>query len=226
MRRHLRKQFWIVISAWLGVNALWLSAPTLSRALLINFESVADNIGLGITVTNQFSAQGVTFTNATALTAGLSLNEIDFPPHSGTTVVSNINNAVLRLDFASPLLDVGGFFTYSLANPNKLLLQAFDINGILLGSRNSAFSDNTADIFGEPGSSPNEFLQLSNIGAIRRLDISGSGESFTLDDLQFTPGTIDNSRVPEPNPYFLFLIGVGCFFIYRVASRNRSPRLS
>lgn len=205
----------------LFMQALLLGSATHSQAVLIDFESVADNTGLGVTVTNQFSVQGVTFASAVALTAQLSLNEIDFPPHSGSTVVSNTNSGIMRLDFAAPLLDIGGFFTYSLGTSNKLLLQAYDIDGNLLGTRSSTFSDNTADIFGEPGSSPNEFLQLAHIGAIHRLDINGQGGDFTLDDLQFTPGIGATPSVPEPAIWFFLFLGLAAVIARRSALHNR-----
>lgn len=214
----LRKKSLTLLLSLLTSGAFSLGAAAPSHAVLIDFESVTDNIGLGVTVTNQFSAQGVIFANATGVTAQLSLNEIDFPAHSGNTVLTNANNLVLRLDFSSPLLDVGGFFTYSLTGSNKLRLQAFDINGNSLGTKLSAFSDNTAGGFGDPGSSPNEFLQLSGLGAIRRLDINGFGGSFTLDDLQFTPGTVNN-QVAEPGSSTLLL-----FALLAMAYRAQSVR--
>jgi hypothetical protein len=64
-----------------AVFTLLSVAPT--RAALIDFESLA----LDEFVTDQFAAQGVLFGNAVTLVAGISLNEIDFPPTSGANVI-------------------------------------------------------------------------------------------------------------------------------------------
>jgi hypothetical protein len=59
-----------------------LLIPTLANAGLISvdFEGLADSTSL----TNQYA--GLLFTNASVVTAGLSLNEIEFPPRSGVNV--------------------------------------------------------------------------------------------------------------------------------------------
>ena len=50
-----------------------------SYGATLDFESLSD----GDAVTNQFIGEGVTFSNASILTAGVSLNEFEFPPKSG-----------------------------------------------------------------------------------------------------------------------------------------------
>lgn len=157
-------------------------------ALSIDFETLAD----GAAVTNQFA--GVSFSNATALQAGFSLNEVDFPPHSGSVVVSD-EGGPMTLLFSSPVTQVSAFFTYVVPSPLKLTLTAWDAFDAFLGSTLSAFSSNAA-LSGDPGSAPNEFLQLAFAG-IAKLTISGDpgGGSFVLDDLSFTPKALP---VPEP----------------------------
>ncbi len=173
--------------------AAFLCAATLASAnasaLSIDFESLAD----GAVVTNQFA--GVSFSNATALKAGFSLNEADFPPHSGSFVVSD-EGGPMTLLFSSPVTQVGAFFTYVVPAPLKLTLTAWDALDTVLGSTLSLYSTNAATS-GEPGSSPNEFLELAFASGIAKLTISGhpGGGSFVLDDLVFTPNALP---VPEP----------------------------
>src|SRR5439155_24858280 len=78
-----------------------------AQAITIDFEGVSNSTQL----TTQFS--GLAFTNATVITAGISLNESAFPPHSGTNVVFDAGGQ-LRIDFNTPQASVGGFFTYAL----------------------------------------------------------------------------------------------------------------
>ena len=141
-----------------------LLVPTVSAAapVTINFDTLSDSE----IILTQYP--GLTFSNAIALTAGISLNELEFPPHSGSVVASD-NAGPLRIDFAQPVDDVSGYFTYGEA----LTLGAFDASSALIGSVASAFSNNEA-VSGDP-----------------------LGGSFTLDDFTYTnttsvpePGTV------------------------------------
>ena len=142
------------------VVALATTSTLKADTTVIDFDGLLDSEP----VTNQFS--GVTFTNATVLTAGLSLNEFDFPPVSGTNVVFDDGGA-MTLNFAAPIDSFGGFFTYA----EPLTLSAFDSSNNLLASVTSAFSSNLGTA-GDPGSSPNEFL-LASIAGISSVTITG-----------------------------------------------------
>lgn len=156
-----------------------------ASAVSIDFETLAD----GAAVTNQFA--GVSFSNAIALKAGFSLNELDFPPRSGSVVISD-DGGPMTLLFASPVTQVSAFFTYAM----PLTLTAWDAFDVALGSILSLFSTNAA-LSGDPGSAPNEFLELVFASGITKLTVTGDagGGSFVLDDLVFTPKALP---VPEP----------------------------
>jgi hypothetical protein len=167
-----------------------------ARADIIDFEGLADSTIL----TNQYA--GLTFTNAIILTAGISLNEFEFPPHSGSNVVSD-NGGPITIDFATPVLNFSGYFTYE----EPLTLDAFDSLDNQVDSAVSAFSSNDA-LFGDAGSSPNEFLQVAFADGISSVTITGdpAGGSFVMDDISFT------SAVPEPSSIFLLLSGAALAF--------------
>lgn len=150
---------------------LFLRGPS-AFATVIDFEGFADSTPL----TTQIP--GLTFANATVITAQITLNEFEFPPHSGTNVAFD-DGGMLSFSFSTPQVRVGAFFTYGTA----LTFEAFDATDTLLGTARSAFSNNEA-VSGDPGSSPNEFLSLTFAG-ISRVRITGdpAGTSFTIDDL-------------------------------------------
>jgi hypothetical protein len=177
---------------------LLLSAP-LARADTITFEGLAD----GTAVTNQFP--DLLFLHATAATAGASLNEFEFPPHSGSNVVFDDGGA-MTISFATPVAGVGGFFTYT----TRITITAFDASSNILGSFTSAFDNNTA-LSGDPGSLPNELLSFGLLAGIARITIAGDpgGGSFTLDDLTFSSSA---TAVPEPSTLVLLLTGGGMYF--------------
>jgi hypothetical protein len=170
---------------------LLLGLPRPCLATTIDFEGFSDSTFL----TNQIS--GLTFSNALVLTAGISLNELEFPPHSGSNVVSD-NSGPITILFNAPENQVAGYFTYASA----LTLQAFDASNNLLSTATSLFGSN----FVSSGHSPNEFLSLSGAG-ITKVTITGDpgGLSFVLDDLSFT----GSAATPVPAALPLFASGLG-----------------
>jgi hypothetical protein len=153
-----------------------------------------------ILLTNQYL--NLQFTNATVWTAGLSLNELQFPPHSGSNVAAGVGGPI-TIVFTTPVIDVSGFFTYS----SSLTLDAFDALNQSVGTSTSAFSSN----FVSSGNPANEMLELSFAGGISRITITGAANgSFVFDDL--TIGTATATDTPEPAfllvcPLALLLMG-------------------
>ena len=180
--------------------AVFLCAAALASAnasaVSIDFETLAD----GAAVTNQFT--GVSFSNAIALKAGISLNELEFPPHSGSVVVSD-DGGPMTLLFASPVTKVSGFFTYAM----PLTLTAWDALDVALDDSTLSLYSTNAALSGDPGSSPNEFLELVFASGISKLTVTGDagGGSFVLDDLVFTPTAVP---IPEPGTAALTAIAL------------------
>src|SRR5689334_24513835 len=82
-----------------------LVAAGSADAGVIDFEGLADED----LVTTQFSALGATFSGQTVvLQAGSSLNELEFPPHSGVNVASS-DLGQINVAFAAPPTTVGAF---------------------------------------------------------------------------------------------------------------------
>lgn len=154
-----------------------------------NFEGLTD----GTSLTNQIS--GLTFTDATVLTAGVSLNEIDFPPVSGQNVLAGLNGSI-EIVFGDVVGAVSGYFTYT----NPLTLSVFDVNDIFLAS---VLSQDTSNL----GS--NEFIRIEAVG-MKSIRIE-SNDPFTLDDL----------TVPEPSTCLLLAIGVMGFRLPRHTHKHR-----
>lgn len=177
--------------------------------VVIDFEGLPDST----IVTTQYP--GLTFTNAIILTSGISLNEFEFPPHSGVNVVSD-NGGPITIDFSSPITSFGGYFTYL----EPLTVDGFNAANSLVASAASAYSTNDA-LFGDPGSSPNEFIQVSFTGGISSIMITGdpAGESFALDDATFVPTA---ASVPETATGKLVLIALA-FAVLFLKSQGSNP---
>jgi len=191
---------------------LALTATAKAAAITLDFEGFPDSTILA----TQYP--GLTFTNAIILTAGISLNEFEFPPRSGVNVVSD-NGGPMTIDFSTPVTSFGGYFTYL----EPLTLDAFNAGNNQVASTKSLFSDNLACLAGPPcsgdsGSSPNEFLQMSDAGGISSVTITGdpAGGSFTLDDATYV--TAMKTAVPEPGTVLLLLIGtIGFVSLRRIS---------
>jgi hypothetical protein len=184
----------------LTVVLLYLQPQARAGTVFIDFESLNDSD----LVTNQFP--GLTFSNTIVLSAGISLNEFEFPPHSGTNAVSD-NGGPISIAFAIPILSFSGYFTYM----EPLTLVGFDDLNNQVASAMSTVSSNDA-LLGDPGSSPNEFLQISAARGFSTVTITGDplGGSFVMDDIAYT-----GASVPEPRSTFLFLSGAVTLFPLR-----------
>ena len=185
----------VLLLAILGVR------PALSNAIVIDFESFVD----GETITTQIP--GLTFTNTVVATAGISLNEIDFSPHSGSNVVLD-SGGPISIVFDTPILGFGAYFTYI----QRLTLVASGPAVPPTVPVFSMFSNNTGT-GGDPGSSPNEFVQASFPGGITLVQITGNpaGGSFAMDDVTLVTGP--SGVVPEPGTAGLVLLSLSGLII-------------
>lgn len=177
---------------------LTLTLPFLVSLLRadITFEGFPDSTIL----TNQIP--GLTFTNTIILKSQYSLNEQEFPPHSGVNVAADFNGPI-TIEFSQGVLYFTGYFTYT----QKLTLEAYDSTDTLLPglTEQSDFNNNTR-LSGDPRSSPNELISVGDGTTLfQSVEIEGNpnGYSFTMDDV--------SHATPEPAAFLplLLLMGAG-----------------
>lgn len=194
------------------IAAVLFYAPSRAYAapILIDFESLSEGTDVG-----SLLGPALTFSNATVLTAGTSLNEIEFPPTSGANVVYD-SGSPLRIDFAGGISSFSAYFTYIA----PLTIQFFDASG-LLGSTTSSFDFN----FGSSGNAPNELLGGA-FASISYVTISGFslGGSFVMDDLTFEPAAA-TPPPPIPEPSTLVLLGSGVLALVKARNRGAGRRV-
>jgi hypothetical protein len=160
------------------------AAQSAEGSVSINFEGFDDSTA----ITTQYA--GAVFTNTEAITAGVSLNEFEFPPRSGSNVGFDRGGPV-TIAFPGRATAFAGHFTYR----TRLTLTGFDAANNPVASATSAFENNLA-LSGDAGSTPNESLGLDFVAGLSKVVITGAtaGTSFAMDDLSFTP--VDPSSTP------------------------------
>ncbi len=197
---------------WRSVELLgWLLlVPLFARggSITFDFEGFSD----GTALTNQYA--GILFANTSVLTAGISLNDLEFPPHSGTNVAADAGGPI-SIAFSSPILNFSGYFTYASA----VTITAFDSLNQIVGTTNSAFTAN----YVSSGNPPNDLLQISYAGGISDLTIAGNlaGSSFVMDDVTITTPGI---AAPEPASGLMVLSVILAAVLWSRRSRFSAKR--
>jgi hypothetical protein len=185
-----------ILTALMSVFQILASGNASAALITQSFDAFPDLESLS----NQIG--GLSFSNTKVLSAGGSLNDLEFPPRSGANVVLD-NGGALVINFGTNVYSVGGYFTYS----QQVTVSAYDSSSNLLASDVSDFLSNLA-LSGDTGSSPNEFLGVSFGTGIAKIVISGdiSGGSFVMDDLTYDT---DQRGQAIPEPGSLALLGLG-----------------
>lgn len=203
-----RKMAIVVLKLWMSIS-LALGCGICSAAV-ITFEGMADMTS----ISNQLSP--IDISNGVVFAAGVSLNELEFPPRSGTNVLVDLNGPI-RLTPQSAQESFSSFaayFTYM----GALTVAGYDAANNLLGSVNSLFASNLA-YSGDTGSSANELIQLSFNPGVQKIIITGSalGGSFAMDDLEIALNdvVVVTPSIPEPSTTVLFILGFSLLLIYR-----------
>lgn len=184
----------------LAISTFLLLIPAQASIINIDFEGVVD----GTDISSIYSSQGVTFNNSIVITAGISLNELEFPPHSGLNAATD-NFGPITLTFSSPVSAFSGFFTYA----EPLTLVGYDSQNHPLVSSASALAQN----YTSSGNPTNEAIGISAPSGIDHIIITGDpgGGSFVVDDIAFDT-TIVTSQTPEPSTLLCFAGGLGAVF--------------
>jgi hypothetical protein len=190
----------------LAVSAWILAFSSHARAVTIDFEGLADSTPVG----DVYASLGIHFSNAIALTAGVSLNELEFPPSSGINAVAD-DTGPIRITFDEPIEAFSAEFAFS----ETLTISAYADTGFL-----TLWLTLTTLASGNLGSTiPLSFTVGPSGWVVGAIEIAGNsaGSSFILDDLTFSPA----SSVPEPNAALLFAAGVT--IASRALRRNQNP---
>jgi hypothetical protein len=193
------------------IFALLANLPLASSAVSINFESLPDSSDVG---TFYQASYGLTFQSTIALTAGFSLNEFDFPPHSGVMAIGdNVENDgdPMILTFTHSVNSLSAYFVYG----STLTFSAYDKDGLLLGTYVTPEDTHLGS---------DQLIELP-FSHFQTLNISGeTANSFIMDDLTFSA---DETRsVPDGGNTLVLFCGalVTLFAFNRFKMRSLKSR--
>jgi PEP-CTERM motif len=178
--------------------AMAFSSIAYANTFTIDFEQYTEFTQ----ITNQYSAQDATFTNALQLVAP-DYDYFDFPPHSGSGVISNDPNDPIVVDFTAPVSFVTGWY----ADPFGVTVTAFDFDGNVIDVFNGGAVDGSNLEFSVDG---------GLISSITISDVGGSPDDETVDDLSY-------AIAPEPSAFLL--LGTGLLVLAGVLRRKRRPAI-
>lgn len=167
----------IALALYLGL------AGQCAIAVPLDFEAFTDSFPL----TNEIT--GLAFSGATVLTAGVGLNEIDYPPSSGINAVAALLGS-LTISADDPFNQFSAYFTFD----EQLTFSGFDVVGSLLLSFDSPTSSNLGS---------NSLIGFAAPGISSLVITTQGGTPFTLDDLNITV----SASVPEPGTLALLPLG-------------------
>jgi hypothetical protein len=193
-----------ILFLWVCFGLLAPVARADSAPITIDFENLSDSTYVGST----YASQGIIFNGAVVLTAGISLNDLEFPPHSGTNVAFDANGPI-TLSFLTPISSFSAFFTYL----SPVTVTGFDALNQTVATTQSLFSANNVST----GNAPNELIQLNDPSGISQVTLAGdpAGDSFVFDDVTFTQ--ISFTTVPEPGTLTLLALSLFVMVLFHKA---------
>jgi hypothetical protein len=179
-----------------------------AHATVISFENTPELT----VISNQYDNLGVTFAGGGQVLTAPNYSYVEYPPHSGISVLGALTSDAITVTFAKAVGNViaygsTGYYNFSNHMPvyQDVVATAYDDMGGIVDTAvitSPDYSDALLDLHG------------ANIWSVV---FSGRFGYFTLDDLTFD--TIVTSNVPESSSWAMMMVGFG---VVGAAMRRRA----
>ncbi len=168
-------------------------------------------------VDDQFAPLGILFRDGDFPSLGVVVNDLTFGAGSDPVHLYGNNNGSAD---TTPNIN---FFFVDPSNWSTPAFTDFVQIRILTGTTTMTAFDSNGNVLGVTSSTTNnQFISLSNIGAIARINLTTPEELTGYDDLSFNE-VMTASAVPEPSSLAIFGIGA-CFTAGGAALRRRREK--
>jgi len=189
------------------VLAFSVSATAGTQSFTINFEQYP-----GYTqITNQYAGQYATFNNALQLVVP-DYDYFDYPPHSGSGVITNDPSNPIQVTFSTAPGTLGvNNITGWYVDPNGITVNGYNSKGALVATFQGA------PVIGADLEFSLSTAQAGTISYITISDDTGSPDSEIVDDLSY-------QEVPEPDSLLIVCSGlVSAVGLARLKMGRRKP---
>ncbi len=172
-------------SRWLARAALFLplappllaascSATSQNTPITLGFDGLAD-------LSTNLNAFGVSFTGATVLACGGSLNCVPFPPFSGRNVIYDSGNGVITANFDPSVTGAVCMVSARITGNRNITMTAFDNNNNVIDTQQTGGANYVGS-----GGTPNLLLSITAANApIASVTFHDDGNTYTIDDFTF-----------------------------------------
>jgi N-acetylmuramoyl-L-alanine amidase len=142
--------------------------------ITLGFDGLAD-------LATNLNAFGVSFTGATVLSCGGSLNCVQFPPFSGRNVIYDSGNGVITATFDPSTTGPVCMVSARITGNKNITMTAYDVKNNVLGMAQTGGPNYVGS-----GGTPNLLLSIAATNApIATVTFHDSGNTYTVDDFTF-----------------------------------------
>jgi N-acetylmuramoyl-L-alanine amidase len=149
-----------------------------NKEVTLGFDGLSD-------LSSNVNDLGVTFTGATVLRCGASLNCPQFPPYSGSNVIYDAVGGVITATFDSKTTGNVKKVSARVTGNRNVTMTAFDKDGVVVGTAQTGGANFVGSSTGLPSNILLSIDLKDSKNSIAKVTFRDSGNTYTIDDFSF-----------------------------------------